>query len=100
MATAHLVPGTDPIDATLELFGGVVGGIAGGRLPDLIEPATSPNHRDPAHASLPCLTIALSADQAIRREQEALRMSAAKFRHLALVERDPVKRHQRCGRVF
>lgn len=38
----------------LEIAGGVLGGVWGGRLPDILEPATSPCHRDLAHS---CLTL-------------------------------------------
>ena len=36
----------------VEIAGGVLGGAWGGRLPDLLEPATSPCHRDLAHSCL------------------------------------------------
>lgn len=34
----------------IETLGGIAGGYIGGRLPDIIEPATSPRHRDTAHS--------------------------------------------------
>lgn len=34
----------------IESIGGIIGGWVGGRLPDLIEPPTSPNHRGSAHS--------------------------------------------------
>jgi len=39
-----------PADLITELLGGAIGGYAGGRLPDLLEPATFPGHRDVAHS--------------------------------------------------
>jgi membrane-bound metal-dependent hydrolase YbcI (DUF457 family) len=36
----------------LETLGGALGGGLGGRLPDILEPADSPNHRGPAHGFL------------------------------------------------
>jgi len=33
-----------------EAFGGALGGWMGGALPDVIEPANSPNHRQTAHS--------------------------------------------------
>jgi len=37
-------------DWWVEVFGGAVGGYVGGQLPDALEPATSPWHRDTAHS--------------------------------------------------
>ncbi len=39
-----------PALAALEALGGLYGGAHGARLHDLLEPATSPNHRGPAHS--------------------------------------------------
>jgi membrane-bound metal-dependent hydrolase YbcI (DUF457 family) len=33
-----------------ELLGGAIGGVAGARLPDFLEPATNPHHRGPVHS--------------------------------------------------
>lgn len=41
-----------PEHQLLEIAGGVLGGDWGGRLPDILEPATSPCHRDLAHSCL------------------------------------------------
>lgn len=64
-----------PEDCKLaELVGGAVGGWLGGVLPDVIEPATTPNHRNVAHsvAAGGGLTLAKVADaQAKCREQAA-----------------------------
>lgn len=39
-----------PEQFIIETLGGIAGGYIGGRLPDIIEPATSPRHRDSAHS--------------------------------------------------
>lgn len=42
---------TEPIrHLVAELVGGAIGGGVGGVTPDILEPATSPNHRDVAHS--------------------------------------------------
>jgi len=33
-----------------EMLGGLIGGVIGGALPDVLEPSTSPNHRQLAHS--------------------------------------------------
>ncbi len=35
-----------------ELFGSCIGGLLGGRLPDMVDPPNSPNHRDIGHSIL------------------------------------------------
>ena len=43
---------TAPMDQLIaEAVGGLIGGWVGGVLPDLLEPATSPNHRKLAHSA-------------------------------------------------
>lgn len=37
-------------DQFLEIVCGTIGGIGGGRMPDVLEPAVSPRHRDVAHS--------------------------------------------------
>lgn len=40
-------------DPIIEIFGAAVGGYLGARLPDLIDPPTSPNHRSIGHGLIP-----------------------------------------------
>jgi membrane-bound metal-dependent hydrolase YbcI (DUF457 family) len=47
----------------LELLGGLVGGLVGARLPDIIESATSPHHRQFAHS----VTFAMAASATLGR---------------------------------
>ena len=43
----------DSGELLLEVAGGALGGALGGRLPDILEPPTSPGHRGVAHAIIP-----------------------------------------------
>lgn len=43
-----------------ETLGGLLGGYIGGVLPDLIEPATTPNHRQVAHSLAVCGALSLA----------------------------------------
>lgn len=63
-----------------EAFGGAIGGLVGSRLPDGIEPATSPNHRGSAHsvAAASCLLHAIGSPLA--NVQQAIRENAARYR--------------------
>lgn len=40
----------DAVKVALQLFGGLVGGVHGGALPDIVEPADTPRHRGPFHS--------------------------------------------------
>jgi len=45
-----------------------MGGIVGGRLPDIVEPATSPRHRSTAHSWLVLFIVAAVSLEAARRQ--------------------------------
>jgi membrane-bound metal-dependent hydrolase YbcI (DUF457 family) len=64
-----------------ELVGAMIGGYVGGILPDLLEPATSPNHRQMAHSLLAAagLTFARVAEMqaACRGRADAHEQGAA-----------------------
>lgn len=52
--TAFVMADGQPMaDRLIETFGGALGGHFGGSLPDLIDPATSPNHRSLGHGVVP-----------------------------------------------
>jgi membrane-bound metal-dependent hydrolase YbcI (DUF457 family) len=53
--------------AWMEVLGGAIGGMCGGRLPDVLEPATSPQHRDVAHSLLALIGVASLTTEAGRR---------------------------------
>jgi len=46
-----------PLEQLSHLVGGAVGGVIGGRTPDVLEPATSPCHRQCFHGIVPCGSV-------------------------------------------
>lgn len=65
-----------PGDQVAFLAGAAVGGALGGRLPDMIEPATRFDHRQVAHAILPVWLIMAAANEGIAQTVEWLLASA------------------------
>lgn len=65
------------IDMIIEAFGGWLAGRFGGALPDLLEPAVTPNHRKVAHAVMPNAAIAEILIKNVPLWQEILRKHAA-----------------------
>jgi len=53
-----------------------LGGVMGGRLPDLIEPALHPGHRSVAHALIPAGLTGTTVAPRLRRAQQAVRQWA------------------------
>ena len=66
-----------PADLMMELLGGAIGGYVGGRLPDLIEPATFPGHRDVVHS---CVALGAAASLALDGWRRECRTSATAYR--------------------
>lgn len=62
LTAAARTPVRPPAIPIAEMVGGAIGGYWGGRLPDLIEPATSPWHRGPAHSVSLATILAKSFD--------------------------------------
>lgn len=56
-----------------EVLGGILGGYCGGRLPDVIEPPTSPRHRQTAHSWTIGIGTAFSALQILPQWQCSIR---------------------------
>ncbi len=69
----------EPADRLIETVGAVLGGYWGGQLPDILDPATSPNHRSHGHAVLPNSGILAWYIQNAPRWQEDLRARAREF---------------------
>ena len=69
----------------LELLGGVLGGVAGSRLPDAFEPAVHPNHRQFAHSVTFALGTGATVAPAGFRAQQSLAEQAEQ-----IAETDPV----------
>ena len=67
-----------------ELFGWVVGGISGSKLPDLLEPADCPRHRKFAHSgTLLAADLALIQSRTLESWIVWLKVKAAEYRRLA-----------------
>lgn len=70
----------EPGQVVCELVGGVVGGYVGGRMPDIIDPPTSPRHRSWGHGIIPVVVVGVTYAFYLVRWQEFLRKEAEKFR--------------------
>lgn len=68
-------------DRFLEIIGGSIGGIVGSRLPDVIDPPTSPNHRSLGHGVVPVGCTAYAVWELLERSQAALRAKADDLRN-------------------
>jgi hypothetical protein len=53
------LPRLTPAEQLVYLAGAALGGAVGGCLPDILEPATSPNHRQACHGVVPVGTVAI-----------------------------------------
>jgi LexA-binding, inner membrane-associated putative hydrolase len=62
-----------------EALGGFVGGFAGGRLPDVLDPPTTPNHRGRAHSFTAVATVMKLSTQELDRWQDTCRCWADDF---------------------
>jgi uncharacterized membrane protein YfcA len=56
-----------PVDQAVEVLGGAIGGWFGGLLPDVLDPPTTPRHRDMAHGLVLLLLVAFASLEAERR---------------------------------
>ncbi len=68
----------------LEAFGGFWGGGLGGALPDVLEPATWPGHRQFAHSATALAGLLVGADSQLGALQHRLRATATTFELRAL----------------
>jgi membrane-bound metal-dependent hydrolase YbcI (DUF457 family) len=88
---ASRVTGEATVEFAAETVGGLIGGWAGGVLPDLLEPATSPHHRQTAHSMVAAgaLTMAKVAEwQAACRSASAAARERASVLPLGCQERN------------
>jgi len=60
-----------------ELLGGILGGLAGARLPDIVDPPTNPNHRGLGHGVIPVAIVATKYQMSLSQNQEDCRHFAA-----------------------
>jgi len=69
-----------PFNLVLEAIGGFAGGKVGGCIPDFLDPATTPNHRDMAHSLLAVGgVLALAAKDKLMSWHQDLRDKANAF---------------------
>ena len=73
---AYCARGQNEFVMLFETFGGVIGGDAGARCPDLIDLPTSPNHRSYAHGVAPVGAGIMLACQQVPQLQAQLRALA------------------------
>lgn len=75
--TAWSLSEEQPSDHRLhEVVGGFLGGLAGGRLPDVIEPPLNPNHRGFAHSVSASAAILKVGQESLESAQQWLRSRA------------------------
>lgn len=77
-------------DRLLELLGGALGGILGAKIPDIIDPADTPNHRDIGHGLLTALKLGTVCWQELPKWQNKCRLSAEAYRAKAAATQDGV----------
>jgi hypothetical protein len=80
----------DQLDSqrSLEVLGGCLGGYWGARLPDVIDPATHPDHRHIGHGALTAAGVGLVCWRNLPVQQQALRARADSLRFKAAFARD------------
>lgn len=86
---------SEPAQRIAELLGGAAGGFFGAALPNLLEPATSPNHRALAHSLASAGTLLLLP---IRDWQDRCRARASVFAQLASAADDGSEMSKRLNR--
>lgn len=66
----------EELNALLETAGGAIGGYFGGRLPDIIEPADRPDHRELAHSVASGIAIVATLKGLLEKWEEWCRSKA------------------------
>lgn len=74
-----------------EIFGGYMGGKIGGRVPDLIDPPTSPNHRSIGHGVIPNGTLFVKTFEFATDLRRNIRQWAAEAKARSERSEDPVE---------
>jgi len=75
----------------LEAVGGAIGSVIGGRLPDRLDPPTSPNHRGLAHGILPVAALGTVMISRLDHAQNWLRGQAVQYRWARLLASSPLQ---------
>lgn len=79
-AVAYRAQTQEPIYSSIETIAGCFWGYVGSRLPDIIEPALSPNHRQFAHSAIAGIGISKSIYLFLKDWEEYYRASANHFK--------------------
>src|SRR4051812_25438840 len=75
----HMFQGAPEPHRLLEAIGGGFGGCTGGRLPDVLEPATTPNHRGRAHSCAAAGVLLKLSNPKLQAWQQSCRRWADDF---------------------
>jgi len=75
----------------VEAVGGAIGSLIGGRLPDRLDPPTSPNHRGLAHAVLPVAVVGTLTISSLDHAQNWLRGQALQYHGSRLLSSPPLQ---------
>ena len=77
--SAYRARDQQPLHMLYETLGGAVGGYFGGRLPDLVEPATWPGHRQFAHSMTAGTGVILGIKKVLQQWETHWRSRAADY---------------------
>lgn len=77
---AYRVCEQEPLNMLLEVIGGSIGGYIGGRLPDVIEPASYPGHRQLAHSAATSTVIGIGSYKLLEQWEDWCRSRAERYR--------------------
>ena len=89
-AAAAALNANQPLEyILLEALGGAIVGVAGSRLPDLIEPATSPHHRQTFHSAGTAISVSAVTFAAQAQWAPRLRERAAEYERFSTAATDP-----------
>ncbi len=92
MAITRVPSGADGYQATIETLGGMLGGLIGAKMPDIIDPATCPNHRGFGHGMFNALTAGKLYLKKLPQWQAEFREKANSYEAMAQAEQDGFKR--------
>ena len=91
-AIATLPSGASAYQGLIEILGGLVGGLIGAKLPDIFDPATSPNHRGVGHGLANALAAGKIYLSKLPAWQSELREAAKRYGSMASAEPEGFKR--------
>ncbi len=72
----------EPLNMLLEVIGGSLGGYIGGRLPDVIEPASYPGHLQLAHSAATSTVIGIGSYKLLEKWEELCRSKTECYRRV------------------